>query len=306
MNEHRAFSSPELVPDNSSSRLEDHSLEGIAANVKLLLKLIQDHNEASTKNQDDRKTQRVAGMITIIDDVKTRIQKSQSVRRTAELWRCFTDLKPNHPPKETKTSELPNDEKDKLRRQLTASLAARKSLEVMCSSLGKEKQIMASELAKKVHELSELEEHVSDLKAQNDTLLAKVQQYAAEHKEKKSNGVEIQGNAALQERTKALSEQLLKSLDGYKSLKRKYQDAKEENVAMRATMEEMGFEVAAGVDQVKGLRQRIATKEEPVNIEAEISALETMFKGFNMKIGKHIKNKSESSKSRAQASGRKP
>lgn len=120
-------------------------------------------------------------------------------------------------------------------------------------------------------------------------MLAKVQQYASEHKERKSNGVDLQGNAALQKRDKALSEQLLKTLDGYKSLKRKYQDAKEENMAMRATMEEMGIEVAAGVNQVKGLRQQIATKEEPVNIEAEISSLETMFMGFNMKIGKHIK-----------------
>ncbi|XP_044497600.1 uncharacterized protein LOC123219669 [Mangifera indica] len=219
----------------------DLSLEGIAANVKLLLKLIQEHNEASTKDQDDRKMQRVAGMITIIDDLKTRIQKSQSVRKTAELRRCFTELKPIRPSKDKKTCELPTDEQDKLRRQLTESLAARKSLEVICSSLGKEKNIMASELARKVHELSELEEHINDLKAQNETLLAKVQQYASGHKETKSNGVDLQENAALQKRNKALSEQLLKTLDGYKSLKRKYQDAKEENIAIRATMEEMGL-----------------------------------------------------------------
>ncbi|XP_044509625.1 uncharacterized protein LOC123228334 [Mangifera indica] len=284
MNKHRTFSSPELAPDVSPSLPEDHSLEGIAANVKLLLKLIQDHNEASTKDQDDRKTQRVAGMISIIDDVKTRIQKSQSVRRTAELRRCFTDLKLNRPPKDKRTTEVPTDEKEKLRKQLTESLAARKSLEVICKSLGKEKEIMATELAKKVHELNELEEHISDLKAQNEILLGKVQHYADEQKEKKSNGMEIQGNAALQERNKTLSEQLLRTLDGYKSLKRKYQDAKEKNIAMKATIEKTGIEVAAGVNRLKGLRQLIATEEKPAKVEAEISALETTFQGLKTRL----------------------
>ncbi|KAL9456358.1 hypothetical protein AB3S75_005560 [Citrus x aurantiifolia] len=312
MSQHRAFSSPDLAKASSSNadRPEDLSFEGIAANVKLLLKLIQDHTEASTKDQDHRKPQRIAGMITILDDVKTRIQKSQPVakRSVAELRRCNTDLRPNRAPRDKKLCEPTiTDDKEKLRRQLSASLAARKSLEVLCSSLGKEKEIMAAELARKVHELNEMEELINDFKAQNASLLAKVQNCAAEHKEKKCSAGEIQGNAALQERNKALSEHLLKSLDGYRSLKKKYKDVKEENTAMRATMEELGKKVEAGIDQILGFRQRISTKEEQeVDIEEEITALEGMFDSFNMKIKKHIQNKSDCGKPKAPINASKP
>ncbi|XP_015868467.3 uncharacterized protein LOC107405889 [Ziziphus jujuba] len=294
----RALSSPELPSTaNSRERPEDHSLEGIATNVKLLLKLIQDQNEACAKDVDERKAQRVAGMMSIIDDVKARIQKFQSVGRRAELRRCNTDLRP-HVPKDKKASEPITDEKEKLRRELSASLAARKSLEIMCSSVGKEREIIATELARKVHELNGLEELVNDLRAQNDKLLAKVQACAAEHKEKKSiSGEDTQGNAALQERNKALSEQLLKSLDGYRSLKRKLKDSQEENIKSQTTMEEMGMEAQAGLDHVRSLRERFATwNEEDDDIDKEISALENLFESFNMKISKHGKKKSDSPK----------
>ncbi|KAK0579838.1 hypothetical protein LWI29_032278 [Acer saccharum] len=203
MSQVRALSSPELAATILTDRPEDMSLEGIATNVKLLLKLIQDHTEASTRDLDDRKIQRVAGMMTILDDVKARIQKSQSMKnRKAELRRCNTDLRPNHgvsaAPRDKKQADHPaiTDEKEKLRRQLYASLAARKSLENMCSSLGKEKEIIASELARKVQELEGTEELINDLKAQNETLLGKLQHCASEHKEKRtsiSGGEIIQG-----------------------------------------------------------------------------------------------------------------
>ncbi|KAH7568521.1 hypothetical protein JRO89_XS06G0010100 [Xanthoceras sorbifolium] len=301
MSQVRTFSSPELAPTSSTShttnRPEDFSLEGIATNVKLLLKLIHDHAEASNRDLDDRKTQRVAGMMTILDDVKTRIQKSQALKnRKAELRRCNTDLRPNRAPREKKPAEPVTDEKERLRRQLYASLAARKSLEIMCSSVGKEKEIIASELARKVQELNGTEELINDLKVQNESLLGKLQHCASEHKEKRpsSSGGEIQGNAALQERNQALSEQLLRSLDGYRSLKRKYKDAQVENIMMRATMEEMGKEVEAGLQQISGFRQRLATREEqPLDVEAEISALERMFESFKMKLSNHTHKKSD-------------
>ncbi|EXB51995.1 hypothetical protein L484_019773 [Morus notabilis] len=135
----RAFSSPELLPPekNQIERPGDHSLEGIATNVKLLLKIIQDHNEACTRDVvDERKAQRVAGMMSIIENIKTRIQESQTVGRRAELRRCNTDLRANAP-RDKKAHEPITDENEKLRRQLSASLAARKSLEIMCTSLGK-------------------------------------------------------------------------------------------------------------------------------------------------------------------------
>ncbi|GLT51259.1 hypothetical protein SLA2020_246800 [Shorea laevis] len=99
MNRGRVLSSPYIaMPDphhpEDSSRLEGY---GLATNVKLLLKLIQENNKASAREQDDRKPQRMAGMITILDDVRTRIKKSQSMigkRSMAELRRCNTDLRP--------------------------------------------------------------------------------------------------------------------------------------------------------------------------------------------------------------------
>ncbi|KAG6755112.1 hypothetical protein POTOM_040926 [Populus tomentosa] len=283
----RAFSSPELLPLPTSSTdqgPEDYSLEGVATNVKLLLKLIQDHNEASTKDNDDRKMRRFAGMVSILDDVKFRIQKSQSGEKKApQLRRCNTDLRRSQNPADKKPQESVGDEKERLRKQLNASMAARKSLEMMCSSLGKEKEIMAAEIARKVHELNEAEELVNDLKAQNETLMAKLQARAPQKKSSNSGG-EAQGNAALQERNRTLSEQLLKSLDSCRSLKRKYKVAKEENRGICATMDVIKMEVGAGLENIRSFRSRVAISKD---IEEEISALEQMFEGFDMKISKH-------------------
>ncbi|XP_011007618.1 PREDICTED: uncharacterized protein LOC105113229 [Populus euphratica] len=282
----RAFSSPELLPLPASSTegAEDYSLEGVATNVKLLLKLIQDHNEASTKDNDDRKMRRFAGMVSILDDVKFRIQKYQSGKKKApQLRRCNTDLRRSQAPADKKPQESVVDEKERLRKQLNASMAARKSLEMMCSSLGKEKEIMAAEIARKVHELNEAEELVNDLKAQNETLMAKLQARAPQKKSTNSGG-EAQGNAALQERNRTLSEQLLKSLDSCRSLKRKYKVAKEENSGICATMDVIKMEIGAGLEKIRSFRSRVAISKD---IEEEISALEQMFEGFDTKISKH-------------------
>lgn len=272
---------------------------GVSTNIKLLLKLVQDHNEACAKDiNDERKLQRVAGMMTnILDDVKFRIQKSQSsskkreakLRRcNTELRRCNTELKPGHVPRDKKVTEAGSEDKQKMRRELNASLATQKTLERMCSSLGKEKEIMAGELAKKVHELSGTEELVNDLKAQNEMLLGKVQSFVVEQID-----TEAPGNAALQERNKALSDQLLKSIDGYRSLKRKLKEALEENAGLHTTLEELGEDVAAGLTQIRSFRQRIANGSESVDIEEEISALEDMFERFEIKATKHERKKSE-------------
>ncbi|KAF5736362.1 centrosomal protein [Tripterygium wilfordii] len=231
-------------------------------------------------------------MMTILDDVKSRVEKYQTfnTRRRAAFRRCNTELRPNHPMNDKKPTDLITDEKEKLRKHLSASLAARKSLEMMISGLGKEKKIMASELARKVSELNEMEELISDLKSQNENLLGKLQSCVKQHKEKKSSGGgDVQGNAALQERNKALSEQLMRSLDGYRYLKRKYKDLKEENVALHATMEEMGAEVMSGLDRVHRLKQRVGKgNDQAVDIDGEISELVHMFKGFSMKISKDV------------------
>lgn len=315
MSKLRANSSPELRPcltmnPERAQKPEDHP--NFEANVKLLLK----HNEAC--NTDDRKIQRVAGMMTILDDVKARIQRSQSFgrKREAELRRCNTDLRRsnidlrhNNIPRDRKCLQEPiPDDKINFRKELSASMAARKSLEVMCSSLGKEKEIMAVELARKVQELNGMEELIGDLKAQNEMLLTKVQTCASEHKEKKCSvgGETSQGNAALQERNKELSEQLLRSLDGYRSLKRKLKEAQEETTIIRATMEEMRDGVAAGLGRIRVLQQQMATENEPVNIEEDISVLTHLFEGFEMKVSKHGHKKSESVKPKGEINASKP
>ncbi|KAL6991593.1 hypothetical protein U1Q18_009705, partial [Sarracenia purpurea var. burkii] len=286
----------------------------VAATVKLLLKLIQDHREACSKEQNDSRIMlRVAGMLTVLDNVRSRIQKSQSSskKREAELRRCNTDLlrgSPSNVPRDKRTAD-PVDEKEKLRRDLSASSAARKSLEAMCSSLGKEKEIMAAELARKAQELSGMEELVEDLRAQNETLLAKVQECAAEHRERKPSGGGGEGSAALQERNKALSEQLLRSIDAYRSVKRRLKEAVESNAAMSAAVEEIRLEAATGLERIREFKQRVAAVggEAPVDVEEEISGLEEMFECFRMKVSKHgQKIKGECIKPRREISACKP
>ena len=277
-------SSPDLCSDNR----DDLSLEGVATNVKLLLKLIQDHQEASHRGHDERKSQRIAGMMTILDDVKTRIQNSRSSGK--ELRRCFTDLKRN-PPRDKKE---PMDEKEKLRKELNTSFAAQKRLGVMCASLGKEKQIIARELTLKVQELSEMEELVGALKTQNERLSAKVQACAKEHSKKRNgggNGIADdqvqQANAALQERNSVLSEQLLNSLESYKSLKRKLKEVQEDNAGLREKMEEIRQEVQTGINLIKGFKQRSAaahSDERPVDVREEIARLERVFESLEMQV----------------------
>ncbi|XP_077221518.1 uncharacterized protein LOC143855182 [Tasmannia lanceolata] len=281
MSKAHAHSSPYLF---LSSNHDDTPFDGVAVNVKLLLKLIQDHNEASTKDDDGRKAQRMAGMISIIEDVKTRIEKSHRPGKV-ELWHyCNSKIKQSQITREKKPQEPIQGENQKLRKELSATLTAQKSLEKMFSSLGKEKEIIAAELARKVQELNGMEEHLNDLKAQNEMLSDKVKNCAAEHKKKKGGDTPA-GNAGVQERNRTLSDQLLKSLEGYRSLKRKLKDAQEENVGIRMTVEEIAKKIAVGLEKIHDFRRRVARQnEEPMNVEEELSAVERMFRSFQAKL----------------------
>ncbi|KAL0363609.1 UNVERIFIED_CONTAM: hypothetical protein Scaly_1316100 [Sesamum calycinum] len=294
-----------LLPQTTShshQQYDDSALEGVAAHVKLLLKLIKDHKDAcdnKEKKNDARRMLRVATMMTILDTIRSRIQKCQSFggKRYAG-----------------------DDEKDKLRRELGASLAARKSLEIMCSSLGKEKEIMAGELLKKVHELNEMEELINDLKDQNETLLEKVRECALKHRDENGDdclgrggggGGESQGSASLQERNKVLSEQLLRSLDGNRSMKMKLRDAEEENVMMQSAMDEMRAEVVTSLERVRSFKERMLVSAEsniaPVNVQEEIVALENMFECFQMLVAKYDqKQQGECVKITSEINARKP
>ncbi|KAK7332154.1 hypothetical protein VNO80_28902 [Phaseolus coccineus] len=291
----RAYSSPHFLASSTSNfngqQEEERGLEGLATHIKLLLKLVQDHNGSSTKENDERKSQRVNGMMLILDEVRNRVQMIQTTnKRRAEFRRCNSDLRATIPvPKDKKhPPDAPTDEKERLKRELNASLVARQSLQAMCSSLGKEKQIMASELARKAQELTELEDLIGDLKAQNDMLMEKLHECSSEEKEKKSNGVEMECNIVLRERNKALSEQLQKSIDGYRSLKRRIRDIQEENKQIRDTMEQMDEEVDLGIGRVGRLKEgRMRTNVGANEIKDEISALGQVLDSLKMKTSKY-------------------
>ncbi|KAG9439411.1 hypothetical protein H6P81_019576 [Aristolochia fimbriata] len=282
----RASSLNDLLPVASPDRQHESFLQGLSANVKLLLKLIQEHNEACRRDESTRVSQRIAGMISIIDDIKGRIEKSiPPGKKAAVLRRCNTELRRTPVTKDRKTHEHDSDDSHALRRELAANREARKSLERMFSSLGKEKEIMAAELSRKVQEISSLEEDMSDLRAQNERLLHKVQQCGAEHTEQKMEARESSGNQALQERNKALSEQLLKSLDAYRSLKRKLKEAQEENAKLRTKMAEVGQEVVVGQERIHGFRERVERREEKEpNMEEELGAVETLSQRLEAKV----------------------
>lgn len=106
--------------------------------MKLLLKLIQDHKMACDQEKNGhRRMLRVATMMTILDNVRDRIQKCQSFgnkKAEAELRRCNTELRRNPVPRDKKhggVEEVVDGEKERLRRELSASLASQKSLQVV-------------------------------------------------------------------------------------------------------------------------------------------------------------------------------
>ncbi|KAH6776708.1 hypothetical protein C2S52_014269 [Perilla frutescens var. hirtella] len=325
MSQTRASSSPDLdLPGTpKDQRYDDLALQGVAANVKLLLKLIQDHQLACDQDKNDhRRMLRVATMMTILDNAKDRIQKCQSFgpkKSEAELRRCNTDLRRNPIPRDKKPGggaepELgeADDEKERLRRELGSSSAAQRNLRAMCSSLGKEKQFMEAELSKKVHELSEMEELMNNLKAQNETLRQKVQECLSEHREVKSGGGgEMPVAVLLQERNKALSEQLMRSLDGYRSMKRKLKVVLEENAMLHSTVDEVGAKVVRSLERVRSLKERTSTSsilksESPLDLPEEIVALESMFECFQMLVEKHENKRGECARSNGGISAYKP
>ena len=287
-NEDRANSVPDFPPINYEQHYDDSSLDGVAAPIKLLLKLIQDHKDACGKGKkvDSRRMLRVATMMTILETVQTRIKKCQSFGNKSEsaLRRCNTDLRLNHPPKDKKAVgvEATADEKEKLRRELSACTAARKRLEMMCSSLGKEKEIMAAELSRKVHELSEMEEHVNDLKAQNEKLVRRVHECIGE---------EPQGNIVLQEQNKYLAQMLVRTHDGYQSIKRKLNEVREDNAMVCSVIDEMR-------EKIESSSSRVRRFEDRVGVDENIESLESMFEHLQTMVAKHDTRQEEEEETR--------
>ncbi|URE26216.1 hypothetical protein MUK42_03138 [Musa troglodytarum] len=281
MNGLRVNSSPHLIPPSGVDHPNESTLE---ENVKTLLRLIHDYTEGG-----GYRPQCVTGMMTVLDDLKSQVQKLQPPRRgEAELRRCNTDLRRGAPPREKKPLDPAADEVQKLRRELFAHMTARKNLERMFSSLGKEKEIMAAELTRKARELAEAEELVDDLRAQNEVLLEKVKACASEHKK---NGSQSRLNSVLQERNKTLSEQLLKSLDAYRTVKRRLRDVQEENARIVLEAAEVAAASAGIVRRVRGRMEGGGNGK--VRTEEEINSLEQMLHGLQGKLRKVSPNKGD-------------
>ncbi|KAL0300568.1 UNVERIFIED_CONTAM: hypothetical protein Sradi_6333600 [Sesamum radiatum] len=106
MSQARANRSTDFIPPTTQHQYNDSALEGVTANVKLLLKLIQDHKDACDKEKNGRRRMlRVATMITILDNVRDRIQKSQSFgNKRSEADLINTDLRPDNIPSDVKQS----------------------------------------------------------------------------------------------------------------------------------------------------------------------------------------------------------
>lgn len=118
-------------------------------------------------------------------------------------------------------------ENQKLQKELSAKLTEIKNLHILFSTLGREKAIMAAELVLKARILSEMQEELNDLKVQNMILSNKLEAYARENKTKdRDTQVTI---ASLHNRNKLLAEQVLKTSEGYRALKRKSKELQKQN-----------------------------------------------------------------------------
>ncbi|KAH0455749.1 hypothetical protein IEQ34_015781 [Dendrobium chrysotoxum] len=207
MNRPRPICLPELLTRNSRQELvrsdNSNSLEGISRNIKHILKLLQELKD-SKQEDSSYTTKRLSSILNFLEDI----------------------LSPRSPKPQL------YEENQKLRRELSASLTARKSLEKMFSGLGREKEMIATELARKVQELIFMEELVNDLRADNNKLSEKVKEWCKVGGS--GGGMEVE---ELKEKNRELSEKLLKALDRYKTGKRMLREAREENERVRVELE---------------------------------------------------------------------
>ncbi|CAA7408898.1 unnamed protein product [Spirodela intermedia] len=242
----------------------------------------------------------MAGILCVLDEVTSGLERfhAPARRRKAELRRCSTDLcRSGEPPTAGlqlgKDRGLPEtttvEENQRLRKELSASLTMQKNLQKMFSNQGKEKEIMGGELARKAQELQDIEEHLSDVKAQNERLLEKVRLCATEHKEKKSRGGGDAPPAACEQylidRNNTLSEQLIRTLDGYRALKRKVKDLQEEKAKVQEKVAEMAARMSKGFCHIRDFCRRLATgmgnaPAEDDDVEEDISSIENVLRGL--------------------------
>ncbi|KAG6473143.1 hypothetical protein ZIOFF_067050 [Zingiber officinale] len=276
MGSYRANSSPELL-DQIQIPLEQSNQSTLEGNVKLLTRLIQDFAGADAGG---RKAQCITEMMAVLGDMQSQVQKANVPRRReAELRRCNTDLRRGAPqrdrakPLDPAASDTPDVQK--LRRELFSSFNARRNQERMCASLSREKEFIATELARKVRELGEAEELVEDLRRQNSVLLEKLKACAPGENGDAGDGEARSHNSALQERNKALTEQLLRSVDAGRVMKRRLAEVQEEN----ARVAEVTVAVAKSVGRI---REKLNAG--CAEVEEEVKSLDRVLIGLQGKL----------------------
>ncbi|CAA6671778.1 unnamed protein product [Spirodela intermedia] len=256
----RAGSSPDFLPSSDTDLLDDDLvLQGAASKVRLLLKLVQDYEADLGKAQCS-----MAGILCVLDEVTSGLERfhAPARRRKAELRRCSTDLcRSGEPPLQASTGKGPGlpetttvEENQRLRKELSASLTMQKNLQKI-----------------KAQELQDIEEHLSDVKAQNERLLEKVRLSACEQ--------------YLIDRNNTLSEQLIRTLDGYRALKRKVKDLQEEKAKVQEKVAEMAARMSKGFCHIRDFCRRLATgmgnaPAEDDDVEEDISSIENVLRGL--------------------------
>lgn len=153
--------------------------------------------------------------------------KCENTRLTNEHNRCMEEQGDVN----TLQADLARDENQKLQKEISTKLTDVKNLRILFSSLGREKEIMAAELALKARLLGEMEEHLNDLKEQNKTLSNRLKTYARENKTKNRGTQET--ILSLQNRNKQLAEQVLRTSEGYRAIKRESKDLREQNSGLK-------------------------------------------------------------------------
>nr|DAD25072.1 TPA_asm: hypothetical protein HUJ06_026536 [Nelumbo nucifera] len=142
--------------------------------------------------------------------------------------------------------------------KLSASMAAQKSLERMFSGLGKEKEIEAGELTRKVHELKDTKEFLNDDKAHNNMLLAKVQACAARNKIATVEEETTKGTLWV-----SILDEEVERIIGYSNARKDGRD---------------GQAVSRGLKRIQYFRQRVVEcNERQRGIEEELVELENIF-----------------------------
>ncbi|KAF9608188.1 hypothetical protein IFM89_007574 [Coptis chinensis] len=88
-------------------------------------------------------------------------------------------------------------------------------------------------------------------------------------------------------RTRNHQNHSFKSLDGYRSTKRKMKEAQDENARYRAKVKEVAEEIVRGLERIHGFQQRNAGR---VNVEMveELSAVEHMLRELETKVSTDV------------------